>query len=115
MVIHCNHAQEVDATVADSIARMVDGGIPVLNQAVLLRSVNDSVDALEQLCRTLVNLRVQPYYLHQLDRVRGAAHFEVGRDEGLRLMNELRTRVPGYGMPTDVSENAGERSKRLID
>lgn len=115
MVIHCNHAQEIDAAVADSIARMVDGGIPVLNQAVLLESVNDSVDALEQLCRTLVNLRVQPYYLHQLDRVRGAAHFEVCRDVGLRLMQELRNRLPGYAMPTYVSENAGEQSKRLVD
>lgn len=115
MVIHCNHAQEIDNAVIQGIDQLVDAGIPVLNQAVLLRGVNDSVDVLESLCRTLVDLRVQPYYLHQLDRVRGAAHFEVPRAEGLRLMHGLRDRLPGYAMPTYVSEQPGERSKRVID
>src|SRR5690606_4327819 len=76
MVIHCNHAQEIDPAVSEAICRMVDQGIPVLNQAVLLAGVNDDVHTLSQLCRELVNRRVQPYYLHQLDRVAGAAHFE---------------------------------------
>ena len=112
MVIHCNHAQEIDAAVGEAIERMVDQGIPVLNQAVLLAGINDDADTLAQLCRELVNRRVQPYYLHQLDRVAGAAHFEVPLQRGRELIAELRQRLPGYAVPTFVSEIAGETSKR---
>jgi len=114
MVIHCNHANEIDAEVEASLARMVDAGIPVLNQAVLLRGVNDDVDTMETLCRRLVDLRVAPYYLHQLDRVIGAAHFEADREVGLLMIEELRRRLPGYAVPHYVIENAGESSKTPI-
>ncbi len=112
MVIHCNHAQEIDPAVSEAICRMIDQGIPVLNQAVLLAGVNDNAEVLAQLCRELVNRRVQPYYLHQLDRVAGAAHFEVPLERGRELIAALREQLPGYAVPMFVSEIAGETSKR---
>jgi EF-P beta-lysylation protein EpmB len=111
MVVHCNHVNEIDEAVASAFERLVFSGIPVLNQAVMLRGVNDSADALEALCRRLVDLRVQPYYLHQLDRVRGAAHFETEIQRGREIVEELRTRLPGYAVPQFVAEYAGQRSK----
>ena len=111
MVVHCNHAAEIDGHVENAFAKMIDRGIPVLNQAVLLRGVNDSVDVLESLCRRLINLRVQPYYLFQLDRVTGTAHFETNIACGVAIINQLRERLPGYAVPQFVVENAGQKSK----
>lgn len=114
MIVHANHAQEIDVEVADSLARLIDSGVPVLNQAVLLRGVNDSAAALVDLSKRLVDLRVMPYYLHQLDRVAGAAHFEVPVAHGLQLMNEIRQQLPGYAVPRYVQEIAGEPHKRVL-
>jgi EF-P beta-lysylation protein EpmB len=111
VVIHCNHPREIDAAVAKSVGDLIDAGIPVLNQAVLLAGVNDDLETLEGLCRACVNLRVQPYYLHQLDRVAGAAHFEVPVSRGLELIEGLRRRLPGYAVPTYATEVAGAASK----
>ncbi len=110
-VIHANHPRELDAAVLESLGRLIDRGIPVLNQAVLLRGVNDDAETLTELSRRLVDHRVQPYYLHQLDRVRGASHFEVSQSRGQRLMAALRDRLPGYAVPTYVREQAGAPSK----
>jgi L-lysine 2,3-aminomutase len=85
-----------------------------LNQSVLLRGVNDNVDALAGLSERLFEVAVQPYYLHMLDRVAGTAHFEVGESEARRLVESLRSRLPGYLVPTLVREIAGERSKRPV-
>jgi L-lysine 2,3-aminomutase len=76
--------------------------------------VNDTTDALVELSRRLLDLRVLPYYLHQLDRVRGAAHFEVPKSVGLRLIETLRQQLPGYAVPRYVEELPGETSKREI-
>jgi L-lysine 2,3-aminomutase len=76
--------------------------------------VNDSADVLAELCEQLVNLGVMPYYLHQLDRVTGAAHFEVPESAGLAMIAELRQRLPGYTVPQYVRETAGERSKTAV-
>lgn len=114
MVVHANHPAEISDSVAAALGRLVDAGIPVLNQAVLLRGVNDDADALAELCRRLVDLRVMPYYLHQLDRVAGAAHFEVSEATGRRLIAELRRRLPGYAVPRYVRETPGEASKVLL-
>lgn len=113
-VVHANHPNELDEHVLDALRRLIDRGIPVLNQAVLLRGVNDDADTLVELCRRLVNHRVQPYYLHQLDRVRGAAHFEVPVDEGRKLIEQIRKRLPGYAVPTYVTEQPGEESKTVV-
>jgi EF-P beta-lysylation protein EpmB len=114
VVVHANHPQEIDDAVAASLARLVDAGIPVLNQAVLLRGINDSSAALIELSRRLVNLRVMPYYLHQLDRVQGAAHFEVPVCRGIELIEEMRRQLPGYAVPRFVQEIAGDDGKRVL-
>lgn len=114
IIVHANHAQEIDEEVANSLSRLVDGGVPVLNQAVLLRGVNDSAQALIDLSKRLIDLRVMPYYLHQLDRVAGAAHFEVPVARGLQLMAEIRKQLPGYAVPRYVQEIAGEQHKRVL-
>ena len=114
MVVHANHAQEIDNAVAKSLARLVDAGIPVLNQSVLLRGINDTAAALMDLSRRLVDLRVMPYYLHQLDRVQGAAHFEVPVCQGLELVEEMRQHLPGYAVPRYVQEVAGDLHKRVL-
>lgn len=114
VVVHANHPQELDSAVLGALARLVDAGVPVLNQAVLLRGVNDNLTALEGLCRQLVDARVMPYYLHQLDRVAGAAHFEVPQQRGHELIAQLRARLPGYAVPRYVCELPGETSKRLL-
>lgn len=111
VVVHANHPRELDRTCGAALARLVDAGILVLNQAVLLAGVNDDAEVLAELCERLVALRVLPYYLHQLDRVAGAAHFEVPVERGLALLAELRRRLPGYALPRYVCEVAGEPSK----
>lgn len=114
VVIHANHAQELSGGVEAALARLADAGIPLLNQAVLLRGVNDDVEPLVELSERLIDLRVMPYYLHQLDRVAGAAHFEVSESRGRRLVTEMRARLPGYAVPRYVREAAGQASKSLL-
>lgn len=115
MVIHANHAQELDDEVADAMARLQQAGVMLLNQAVLLRGVNDSVDAQAELSERLIAIGVVPYYLHQLDRVAGAAHFEVPINEGRQIVEALRARLPGYAVPRYVQEVAGEFSKIVLE
>ncbi len=115
VVIHVNHPAEIDRHVAHALGRLVDAGVPVLSQSVLLRGVNDRIDILAELFERLVNLRVIPYYLHQLDRVAGAAHFEVPVETGIELMRELRARLPGYAVPRYVREVVGEAHKVPLD
>jgi len=114
VVVHVNHRAEVDDEVAAALGRLIDAGVPVLSQSVLLRGVNDSMDVLADLLRRLVDLRVMPYYLHQLDPVAGAAHFRVPEETGRRLIAELRARLPGYAVPRYVRETPGEASKTLL-
>ena len=114
MVIHANHAAELDASVATSLSRLTQAQVMLLNQAVLLRGVNDTIEAQVDLSRRLVELRVIPYYLHQLDRVAGAAHFEVPVSEGKRLMAAVRAQLSGYAVPRYVQEIPGEPNKRVL-
>jgi KamA family protein len=114
MVIHANHARELDDAVAGSLETLSRAGVMLLNQSVLLRGVNDSACALVDLSRRLVECRVTPYYLHQLDRVAGAAHFDVPEAIGVRLIEELRRSLPGYMVPRYVREVAGLASKEVI-
>jgi len=114
VVIHANHAQELDSEVAQSLASLREAGAMLLNQAVLLRNINDTTAAQVALAERLIEIGVVPYYLHQLDRVAGAAHFEVPITEGLALMKELRAQLPGYAVPRYVQEVTGESSKRVL-
>lgn len=114
VVLHTNHANELDDEAARAVARLADAGVPLLNQAVLLRGVNDNVDAQAELCERLVDLRVMPYYLHQLDKVSGAAHFDTPIELGQAIIAELRGRLPGYAVPRLVREDAGAAGKTVI-
>jgi len=114
LVVHVNHPREIDTDVAAALGRLVDAGVPVLSQSVLLRGVNDHADVLEALCGRLADLRVMPYYLHQLDRVAGAAHFEVPDSAGRELVAALRRRLPGYAVPRYVRETPGGPCKQLL-
>ncbi|WEN16638.1 EF-P beta-lysylation protein EpmB [Rhodanobacter sp. AS-Z3] len=114
VVLHANHANELDASVDAAVARLKTAGATVLNQSVLLRGVNDDAELLALLSERLFAAGVLPYYLHQLDRVQGAAHFEVSDSRAQALMNTLRTRLPGYLVPRLVREVAGDGSKRPL-
>ncbi len=114
IVLHANHANEIDQSVASACADLAGTGVTLLNQSVLLRHINDSVDALVDLSERLFACSVLPYYLHQLDRVRGAAHFEVADPTAIDLTEGVRARLPGYLVPRLVRETAGEASKRPI-
>jgi KamA family protein len=114
IVVHSNHPAELVGDCAAALTRLVDAGVPVLNQSVLLRGVNDDASVLTELCERLVDLRVQPYYLHQLDPVAGAAHFRVPESRGREIVAELRRRLPGYAVPRYVRETPGEPHKADI-
>ncbi len=111
MVVHANHALEIDGPVRDALERLRAAGVTVLNQSVLLRGVNDSVAALADLCRLLGESGVLPYYLHLLDPVAGAAHFDVPEPEARALVGELMTVLPGYLVPRLVRELPGALAK----
>ncbi len=115
MVVHCNHPAELDDVTLQGLRKLIRAGIPVLNQSVLLRGINDDAVVMEALCRRLIDAQIQPYYLHQLDRVAGASHFEVSEAKGLEIIQHLREHLPGYGVPKYVREVAGDASKRPID
>ena len=94
-----------------ALGQLRQAGAMLLNQAVLLRGVNDSLDAQRELCVALVNIQILPYYLHQLDLVQGAAHFEVSDEQARSIVDKLRGHLPGYAVPKLVREIAGEASK----
>lgn len=114
MVVHANHGNELVGDCVDALRKLVRSGVPVLNQAVLLAGINDNLDALETLCRRLINIGVMPYYLHQLDRVSGTAHFEADRDRGRLLIQQLAARLPGYAVPRFVQEIPDEPNKTAL-
>ena len=114
LVIHCNHANEIDASVADALAGLRTAGVTLLNQSVLLRGVNDNVDTLAALSEKLFESGTLPYYLHQLDPVLGASHFAVGDQTARDLVDALRNRLPGYLVPRLVREHAGQPAKTPI-
>ncbi|WP_430388624.1 EF-P beta-lysylation protein EpmB [Dyella sp. 20L07] len=114
VVLHANHANEFDTSVDEACARLRETGSTLLNQSVLLRGINDNADTLTALSERLFAAGVLPYYLHQLDRVQGAAHFEVDDAHALALVEAIRHRLPGYLVPKLVREVGGEASKRPL-
>ena len=111
IVIHCNHAQELSYEVRESFKLLTTGGCRLLNQAVLLKGINDSADTLKALSEGLFAAGVLPYYLHQLDKVSGAAHFAVDPKQAIEIEKKLRQLLPGYLVPKLVTEQAGMPSK----
>jgi EF-P beta-lysylation protein EpmB len=114
IVVHANHAREFDGSVRTAIGSLKSTGTTLLNQAVLLRGVNDSADDLVTLSETLFEAGVLPYYLHLLDPVAGAAHFDVPMATAQRLVAEAGARLPGYLVPRLVREEAGAPSKTML-
>lgn len=111
VVIHVNHPNEVSPELGGAMAALRDAGAILFNQAVLLKSVNDDADTLIRLSEALIAIGVVPYYLHLLDAVAGAAHFDVPVDQAIALMEALQARLPGYLVPRMVREVAGAQSK----
>lgn len=115
VVIHANHGNEIDGAVAAALGRLRAAGVTLLNQSVLLRGVNDTADALCALSERLFAAGVLPYYLHLLDPVRGAAHFDVPAAEARRLLAAVASRLPGYLVPRLVRERPGAAAKVPVD
>jgi lysine 2,3-aminomutase len=111
LVVHVNHARELTEAAVASLRLVQAQGVPVLGQSVLLRGVNDSVDALAELFGGMLAARVKPYYLHQLDPAPGTSRFHVPVAEGLRLLRALRGRISGLAWPTYVLDIPGGHGK----
>jgi len=114
LVLHINHAHEVDSELAAGVARLRALDITVLNQSVLLAGINDSADHLAALSERLFSVGILPYYLHLLDQVQGAAHFAVNLTSALELHRQLQARLPGYLVPRLVRERPGDSGKQLL-
>jgi EF-P beta-lysylation protein EpmB len=114
IVTHINHPNEVSAANGAAFRLLHRRGYTLFNQSVLLRDVNDDVGTLAELSRKLFDNRIQPYYLHRLDKVQGAAHFDLAATESARIYRELRKLLPGYLVPTMVDEVPGEAAKRPV-
>ena len=110
-VVHCNHPNEIDHSVTHALEKLAAAGVTLLNQSVLLRDVNDSAATLARLSECLFAAGVMPYYLHQMDRVKGAAHFEVDVERARKIMARLRATLPGYLLPRLVQEIPGMPGK----
>jgi EF-P beta-lysylation protein EpmB len=114
VVIHSNHENELDQQVSDSLRMLNESATQLLNQSVLLAGVNDNVEALVRLSERLMESDVLPYYLHQMDPIRGTAHFEVPIARGIELVDAMRAQLPGYAVPRYVQELAGEANKKIL-
>jgi L-lysine 2,3-aminomutase len=113
-VLHANHSNEIDANVRTACAELRAAGVTLLNQTVLLKGVNDDGDVLADLSRALFEAGVLPYYLHVLDRVSGAAHFDIPETQARQLAGDLAARLPGYLVPRLVREVAGAPAKLTL-
>lgn len=113
-IIHSNHPKELDADVLEALKKLKIGGAVLLNQSVLLKGVNDDPEVQLALSETLVNAGIIPYYLHELDPVRGTSHFALPREKGLELMHYVQARLSGFGVPRFVREIPGKQSKTFL-
>ncbi|HEY0267066.1 MAG TPA: lysine-2,3-aminomutase-like protein [Rhizomicrobium sp.] len=107
VAVHANHAREFAPEARRAIARLVEGGIPLVSQSVLLKGVNDTAGALADLMQAFVENRIKPYYLHHPDLAPGTSHFRIGIEDGLALVAALRARVSGLAMPTYMLDIPG--------
>ena len=114
MIIHANHANEIDCDVKIAVSKLKSAGCELLNQSVLLKGINDTAEDLVKLSDALMESGVLPYYLHLLDRVVGASHFEVSEQRGQELIKQIRQILPGYLVPRLVKEESGKASKTAI-
>jgi len=115
VAVHANHAREFSSDARAAIARLVDGGIPLVSQSVLLRGVNDNARTLADLMRAFVENRIKPYYLHHPDLAPGTSHFRIGIEEGLALVRELRAHLSGLAMPAYMLDIPGGFGKVALE
>jgi KamA family protein len=114
IVLHVNHANELDKAVEQTALKLRNHNIPLFNQSVLLRGVNDSVHALVELSESLFAYGIMPYYLHLLDPVAGASHFEVNEASAKLLMDEVQKQLPGYLVPKLVKDDPESSHKTIM-
>ena len=114
VVVHCNHPNEIDTEVTNALVDLRNWGATMLNQAVLLDRINDSVQTQVELSEALHRAGVLPYYLHLLDPVQGAQHFDVDETTGIQIVRDMTARLPGYLVPKLVREVPGEAAKNGI-
>lgn len=114
-IVHVNHPKELDSDILAALKKIQRLGIPVLNQSVLLKGVNDNEETLLSLSETLINAGIIPYYLHTLDPVQGAGHFVVADRRGVELIQYIQENLSGFGVPRFVREEAGKRSKTSME
>jgi len=114
MVIHANHANELQQEEQERLSALHQAGVILLNQSVLLKGINDEVPTLVALSKRLFQCKTLPYYLHSLDPVAGAMHFEVDKTTALNIKQEMDAQLPGYLVPKLVEEIAGKQSKSAI-
>lgn len=114
VVVHSNHPNEIDQSVAEALQKLQQQHIYLYNQAVLLKQINDDVSVLSTLQKKLFQYGVQPYYLHMLDEVQGVSHFNVAEETAKKLYQHLQNTLPGYLVPKLVRENAGEMAKTIL-
>lgn len=114
IVLHINHPNEIDTLLKQHLSKLNKANIQLLNQSVLLKGINDDAQTLIQLSESLFEIGVLPYYIHMLDKVSGAAHFDIPKTIAVQLINTIRKRLPGYLVPRLAIEEAGEASKSVI-
>lgn len=114
MVLHINHPNEIDNLLKKQLNLLTQANVTLLNQSVLLKSINDDINTLCQLSENLFSAGVLPYYIHLLDKVAGAAHFDINENTAKQLINDLRKRLPGYLVPRLAKEEASKDSKTII-
>ena len=114
-VNHINHANEIDSDFKNAMNMLKQANVLLLNQAVILKDVNDTVDAQINLSEALFDTDVMPYYLHLLDKVEGASHFDIDEAQAIKIMAELLEALPGFLVPKLVREIGGQKSKTPID
>lgn len=114
MAIHTNHPQEIDDYVRVALKKLSEAGVMLMNQSVLLKNVNDHADTLIELSEALFDAGVMPYYIHLLDKVQGAAHFDIPEAEAKAILWQAAQKLPGYLVPKLVKEIPGEKAKVLI-
>jgi lysine 2,3-aminomutase len=113
VAVHCNHPRELSPSARAACARLVDAGIPLLGQSVLLKGVNDNIDTLADLMRALLECRIKPYYLHHADLAPGTSHLRTTIERGQDLVRQLRDRISGLAQPHYVVDIPGGVSKAL--
>ena len=114
VVLHINHTNEISNALTRGVDRLKKAGITVLNQSVLLKGINDNSNQLISLSEKLFDVGIIPYYLHMLDPVQGASHFDTSKDHAIEIYSQLKSQLPGFLLPRMVEEKPGQTSKTYI-